>query len=81
MKGHRSTENGWPSRSRTAKRSTDSYFESAAPVWLRGVRSSEMCSDAVSHSRAGRLHGLVCEVRVPRGCLHLGVAEQFADHR
>ena len=40
-----------------------------------------MQTDAVAHAGTGCLHGLVREVRISCGRLHLRVTEQLADHR
>ena len=40
-----------------------------------------MQTDAVSHARTRCFHGLVCEVSIARGRLHLRVTEELADHR
>ena len=50
----------------------------AWPFLWRGIK---IIVDAVTDARRGGLHGIAGEMGVPGGRLHLGVAEQFADHR
>ena len=74
----------WDGRSRPGQR-----WSSAREATRNRSSEDNLCrpgrcdvhTNAVSDTGTGRLHRLVCKMRIARRGLDLGVSEQFPDHR